>query len=273
MFEPEYMDWPREVSLETYAKCNASCVFCPYVTLERIGTKMPDELIDKVIGELEAHPEPFLFAPFKVNEPFLDKRLIDICRKVETRTNGIIRIFTNGSALTDKHIDGVASLQRVFHLWVSLNDHRPKRYKDLMGLDFAKTASNLDRLHEREFPHEVVLSKVRTSTTQDDEEFTWYCNDRWPKFKTHLIKADGWLGDIPLGSDEIPDGPCGRWWELNITATGKVALCCMDSAAEWPIGDITKQSLYEVYNSKFYRQRREEMWSRKRIMPCASCSY
>jgi hypothetical protein len=275
-----YLDWPHEVSIETFAKCNAACTFCPYTTLDRIGEKMPDEMLDRIVEELKDHPWPFILSPFKVNEPLLDKRLIPFLRKVNAEVpNAVLRIFTNGSALTPRHIEDIASLGRVMHLWVSLNDHRAEVYGPLMSLDFDRTCSNLDRLHEAKrtgaFNHPVVVSKVRQAMEvgPDDEGFWQFVTDRWPLFDVHLIKPDSWLGEIPLGSDDIPDRDCSRWYELSIMATGKVALCCMDSAGRFEIGDLNEQSLFEVYNSRHYRERRVKGLSRKCIHPCSTCSY
>jgi hypothetical protein len=194
MLSMDYLDWPYEVSVETFAKCNAACTFCPYPTLERIGTKMPDAMIDGIIEELKAHPFQFYFAPFKVNEPFLDKRLIPICERVNRELpNAVLRLFTNGSALTDKHIAAVDRLERVEHLWISLNECNPKG--------------------------------------------------------------------------------CARWFELSITATGLVSLCCMDGEGKYAIGDLNRQGLLEVYNSPHWRERREKMQSRLDISPCNLCTY
>ena len=271
-----YLDWPYEISVETFSRCNAACTFCPYTTLERIGTKLPDEILDQIIEELKDHPHPFILSPFKVNEPFLDKRLLPFCRKVEANLpKARLRIFTNGSALTDKHIEEVGNLRQVHHLWISLNSHDPDEYRELMSLDFERTTGNLDRLHAADFPHDVVLSKVAVEGWAHpvQAEFVAYCNRRWPKFQVFVIKADGWLGDIPLGSPEIPDRPCGRWFELSIMANGVVSHCCMDGEGKFPIGDITKQSLFEVYNSPEWRHNRLTMWSRKNVHPCSTCSY
>ena len=144
---PYYLDQPHEIALETVAQCNAACTFCPYPTLERIGTKMSDELIESVISQMAEFQHPFYFSPFKVNEPLLDKRLYDICREATERTCCILRIFTNGSPITNSHIDKLAALDRVAHVWVSLNEINPDKYKALMNLDFERTASKLDLLH------------------------------------------------------------------------------------------------------------------------------
>ena len=93
-----YLDQPHEISLETFAFCNAACTFCPYPTIDRKGTKMPLELIDRLIDEMSDFKAPFFFSPFKLNDPLLDKRLVSICRKVEAKTIATLRMFTNGSA-------------------------------------------------------------------------------------------------------------------------------------------------------------------------------
>lgn len=274
-----YLDWPHEISLETFAKCNASCTFCPYTTLERIGTKMPDELIDSIIEELKDHPWPFMISPFKVNEPFLDKRLIPICEKINRELpKAHLRLFSNGSALTEKHIDGVNGLERVVHLWISLNDHRPDEYNKLMGLDFERTCKNLDLLHEKvaagSFRWDVVVSRVREAfiPSQTDNEFGAYVNRRWPLFRVHLIKRDGWIGYTEPNDATVPDAPCGRWFELSVCADGKISLCCMDGTGEHAIGDI-RNGVFASYNAPHWRERRLKMLSRHKVSPCNGCTY
>jgi hypothetical protein len=275
-----YLDWPLEVSIETLAKCNAACVFCPYPTLDRQGEKMPDEMLDRIVEELKDHPHPFIVSPFKVNEPFLDKRLLPFCRKVMAELpNAMLRLFSNGSALTGKNLCEVDQLERVYHLWISLNTHDPAEYKRVMSLDFDRTTANLDSLHVMKehgaFRHPVVLSKVMEHAVRElvDEAFIAYCRDRWPLFEVFTIKRDSWLGNVEIDARPIPDAPCGRWQELSITATGVVSLCCMDGKAEHPIGDLRTQSLFEVYNSREYRERRVKNLSRLEVPVCSGCNY
>lgn len=265
-----WLDQPLEVSLETMSMCNARCTFCPYTTLERKGEKMPDELIDKLVKEMATFNVPFMFSPFKVNEPLLDKRTLPLLRRMNRDVPlAQLRIFTNGSALTSRNIDEIAALDGVNHLWVSLNAVNADEYKALMGLDFERTADRLDDLHSRhDFPHDVVVSRVGSCS-----EFAEYCAVRWPRFTPVLIKRDGWLGYVDPENPEIPDTWCGRWWELSITATGIVSLCCMDGSARYPIGDVSKQTMLEVYNSPHWRERREKLMSRKDIFPCSTCTY
>jgi hypothetical protein len=232
---------------------------------------MPDEMIDRLIGEMAEWERPFYFAPFKVNEPLLDNRLIPICQKVNKLVPGaILRIFSNGQALTPEKIDGIARLNRVVHLWISLNSHIKEEYEELMKIGFDKTVKRLDYLHSIEFPHRVMLSTVGFP----NEPFRRWCFDRWPKFDSTALKRDAWIDYTHAANSEVPDQPCARWFELSIMANGKVSLCCMDGTGKYAIGDLNQQTMLEVYNSPGWRERREKMLSRKVAGdPCNRCTY
>lgn len=264
-----YMDQPAEVGLETISLCNAACSFCPYPTLDRKGAKMSGWLLDKLIEEMMDFKVPFSFSPFKVNEPLLDKRFYDICRTVEAATLAHFRIFSNGAALTQRRIEEIAQLGRVQHLCISLNSHIPEEYEALMSMPFEKTARRLDILHNQDFPHPVILSAVG----YPNRPFIEYCRIRWPKFSPLPIPKTSWLGYTDPQVDEVPDKPCGRWLELSIMSSGVVSLCCQDGEGQFPIGDLNKQTMLEVYNAPFWRERREKSLSRLEVDVCKTCTY
>lgn len=272
----EFMEYPIEVSVETLALCNARCTFCPYPTIDRKGEKMPDELLNKLVDEMVSWDRDVYFSPFKLSEPLLDKRMLPLCESINERSDKmVLRIFSNGSALTPQNVAGLTKLKRVAQLWVSLNSHIPEDYERLMGLKFERTAKNLDYLHEQDFPHAVMLSTVG----YPNEPFRRYCFDRWPKFESMAIKKDAWLGFTDAQVLEVPDTACSRWFELSITAEGEATTCCMSSGEDkkYTIGNVHTQSLYEVYNSPRWKKLREGLVSRRTVSlddhPCASCTY
>lgn len=225
---------------------------------------MSDALIDKLIGEMSGWPK-FDFCPFKVNEPLLDKRLMPILERIENETQADIRLFTNGQALTWKWIEQINQLDRLKVLWVSLNSVNPSEYQGLMGCSFEKVAANLDVLHDTDFMHPVVLSRVG-----HDERFVTYVQSRWPRFQPFLIKRDGWLGHVNPEFNEVPNRPCSRWDELSIMSNGIVSLCCMDGEGAYAIGDVNKESMLDVYQR--WREAREGK-TRLEIEPCNRCTY
>lgn len=280
LLHARYLRQPREVSIETLALCNAACTFCPYPTLERQGVALERAIITRLIDEMSGWETPFFVSPFKVNEPLLDDRLPEICADIITRCpKAKLRLFTNGTPLVSRQVDWIERLPlgRLEHLWISLNSTDPDEYAELMKLSYASITKRLNELHARvaagTFRHPVIVSRVMA----DDGRKNWrFANDvrkHWPLFQTFLIKRDGWLGYVEPTSPEIPQAPCGRWFELSITAEGKAALCCMDGTGEYSIGSILNSSLLEIYNQPHLIERRKSALTRKGIEPCQRCTY
>lgn len=286
-----YLNQPHEVSMETLALCNAACTFCPYPTLERKGARLRLDAINDMVEQMSAWTEPFFISPFKVNEPLLDVRLQDICQDIiEKVPNATLRLFTNGQPLTARHLDWIAALPagRVAHLWISLNSTDPTEYGELMKCSYSIVHNHLHALHARvqrgTFPHPVVISRVvqgdghaLTPTArllcERDASFHRDVLAQWPRFQSMLIKRDAWLGYVAPSDPRVPNTPCGRWFELSITAEGKVVQCCMDGQGEYVYGDVAQQSLLDIYNSTAYRGFRERASRKTAGAPCAQCSY
>lgn len=275
-----YMDYPVEVSIETQAVCNAACTFCPYSNMARQGDKMPNELIGKIIDDLKLIPNniSFTISPFKVSDPFLDKRIFSICEKINTELpHARLRLFTNGSPLTPEIIDKISKIKNVIHLWVSLNEYEVAEYEKLMSLPFAKTIEKMDALHARVkdgYPHPIMVSRVADGSLRDKGFFD-FVKSRYPLFDVFLIGRGDWTGqvDVTLQKNAPPTG-CSRWYELSIMASGKVALCCMDGEGKYVIGDVREKSVLDIYNHPQYKKMRQFTASRlAAASPCDTCVY
>lgn len=237
---------------------------------------MSDAMICRFIDEMSTFRHLFFFSPFKVNEPFLDTRLILYLRRFDRMCeNGKMRLFTNGSTLTQKLVHEIGDLQRVEHVWVSLNSCDPTEYMNIMKIKFENTARKLDQLHALDcFPHPVVLSKVADDDRTKNFEFIRACVLRWPRFSARLIKRDGWLGHVTPSDPRIPNTPCQRWFELSVMSNGIVSLCCMDGTGEYAIGDLGKGgTLLDVYNAPHWYTRRVSLATRRNYDPCSRCTY
>lgn len=274
-----YLDYPRHVHLETFAKCNAACVFCPSPQLVRTGARLDDAVIGKVIEDLTDIPDDVTFqlSPFKVNEPFLDVRLFDVLDLAQAKLpNAKITLTSNAGPLTEKKARRLGAMPAVSRIWISFNDHREQPYEATMKLPYRRTLERLDMLHRLAvggvFGPKVVLSRVGDDTDADHAFRVW-CEARWPAFETLVLRRGDWLGQVDTDIQDVVDVGCIRWFELSITATGQVAHCCMDGQAEWPIGDVTTQHVLEIYNAPDYRRLREEIVSRRQVEPCNACTF
>ncbi|WP_417386595.1 radical SAM/SPASM domain-containing protein [Gimesia sp.] len=280
MRHSHYLDYPRHVHLETLARCNASCNFCPYPNLNRKHTKMSDELIDKVLNELtEIPPEMnFQISPFKVSEPFLDTRLFDTLEKINhLLPQAKITLTSNASAITEGKLEALQEIKNIAYLWISFNDHREAEYERVMGLPYQRTIQRLEMIHdifaEGDVYFGVVLSRVGDGTPAD-QEFVQWCSIHYPLFKSNVFPRMAWTGQVEgLTVNEVPNMGCERWFELSITATGEVAHCCADGQAEYSIGNVNDQHVLEIYNSPEYRKLREATVSRLSVSPCNKCTF
>jgi hypothetical protein len=282
LFATAYLDWPIMVHMETIAVCNAACEFCPYPMLERKGARMPDTMIEKIIRDLQDIPPnvPFQLAPYKVSDPLLEPRLFDILELVNARLpNANISIITNGAALTERNLVKLCAIRNVAYLTVSLNYDNAEEYEAAMKIPFHRTLSRLDHLHDRvlrrEVPMPVRLTRVSDGKDSDTSFLQW-TRERYPAFATRIAPRNDWIGEVATESavSAVPDVPCHRWFDMSITATGTVAMCCMDGQARYPKGDVTKAHVLEIYNQPHLRRLREQLISRRAAgSPCNRCTY
>lgn len=275
-----YMDYPSHVHLETLARCNASCNFCPYPDLNRKHTKMSDELIDKVLNELTEIPREMdlMISPFKVSEPFLDTRLFQTLEKINhLLPQAKIALTSNASAITEDKLEALQDIKNIKYIWISFNDHREQEYERVMGLPYQRTRQRLDMIHdaftEGDVYFPIVLSRVGDGS-QADLEFSEWTSINYPLFKANVFPRMEWVGQVQgLDVAQAPNMGCVRWFELSITATGEVAHCCADGQAEYSIGNVNHQHVLEIYNSPEYRKLRESTVSRLSVEPCNRCSF
>lgn len=277
-----YLDYPVLVHLETVTACNAACNFCPYPTVARKGNRMPDELIEKVIDDLTRVPPdlPFLLAPYKLSDPFLESRLFDIMALVRRKLPGArVSLITNGAALTDAKAEQLARCANIAYLNISLNFCDELEYEEVMKIPFTRTIDRLTALHARavagEVPFPVRLTRV-SGTRADDFQWLEWCADRFPKFGPEIIPRNDWIGEVPNGlvDPRIPDAPCHRWFDLSIVSTGEVAMCCMDGEAKYPKGNVRTEHALDIYNQPRLRTLRESLISRTDAPdPCRRCTY
>lgn len=281
MLRERYLRYPVLVHLETQAVCNAACSFCPYPSLERKGTRMSDELIDKVLGDLADIPRevPFQLAPYKVSDPFIEARLFDILRAANERVpNASISLITNGAALTEANIARLKGVRNVAYVHVSLNFSDPDEYAAIMKIPFERTVKRLDALHEAcrsgEVGFPVRLTRV-SADRRSDLEFLRWCAERYPGLPAVILPRNDWIGEVPgAQATAVPDAPCHRWFDLSITATGVVALCCMDGEARYPKGDVRQEHALAIYNRPHLLERRARLMSRREAGdPCRRCTY
>jgi len=187
-----------------------------------------------------------------------------------------VHLATNGSALTEANISRLAQVSGSMDLHVSLNDHRPEVYEAIMKLPFARTVAGLDALNRRvaegAFPHAVTVTRV-SGDRDDDLAFIAWVQERFSALGVAVKGAGNWAGDVDSRThDKVLPIACQAWFQMSITATGQVALCCMDSGEVESLGDVATTNVLDIYNSHRHRRYREAQ-SRRDLSPCSVCTY
>ncbi len=278
-----FLDQPYEMSLETFAQCNARCTFCPYPRLERQGVRMPTELFTRLVDEIAAfpHPAPLVLNLSRVNEPLLDHRLFDFMDLLRERVpHADIYLPSNGTTLTENNVAQLAARPNFRVLTISLNSIDPAEHDRLMGISFETVTANLDRLHAAhaagDIPFKIYISHLVPPGQPAGPLATWV-SERWPTFGYGAYPQHDWLGSVeppttPPG--KIPNAPCLDWRNLHILATGDQALCCFDGDGRHGGGNVHDQSLLALYNRAPLREMRRRVLCRTDPIapaPCQTC--
>jgi MoaA/NifB/PqqE/SkfB family radical SAM enzyme len=241
----------QHINLQTNNICNRDCYFCEFGIPGRVQKNeiMSQELFDKIIGELVALDYRDRISLFEINEPLTDKRLMRLLKEATTKLpNAWHTLTSNGDLLNQTKMMALfeAGLDV---LYLSSYDEKGLNH----NLELMNGAPS--KLQGR-FVH-VDMSKV-------DED-------------TQLDNRAGLVQLLRRAPPKHGNGrPCERVEkQMIIKPTGIVVSCSSDFFKANPVGDLTKQSLTEVWFGRDFEKLRGELREGRRgTSPlCAKCDY
>ncbi len=269
-------EYPRLVSVETTSRCNATCPFCPYNVRARDKTHMDQTLFEKIIEDCTQFPLESI-EPFLNGEPFVDPKIMDRMELIRSRLPKTkLRVYSNGYALSPKRVDELCSLG-IDHLYISLNTLDPEKYKSIMGFKLERTLENVMYLTDPARRHKVArkitlrMTRMEDTTLAEQDEFKKFCDAR--HVRCFIVGLFNYKGDVN-SSLPVPTYACEHITRLDILSSGKVALCCMDQEGEYTLGDVTQESVLQVFRGDASRRYQEmhRAGRRAEITPCGSCN-
>lgn len=212
--------------LETINRCNGKCAFCPanVHSEKRPFMKMPDEMIDHILDELVEMDWNGTIFPQVNNEPFIDKRIFDILKKIRIkRPDSKIFIITNGTLLTPEYMDRLVGLADI----VTINDY--SKHYNLS--DNIKTIYNHVKKHKsmfenmditiaRRYTEEVLSTRAGNAPNKKEKEFNI-------------------------------ESPCiYPFTDMIIFPDGNVGICCNDCSEVTKMGNVYEESLQDIWKGK-----------------------
>ncbi len=277
--------FPEDIQIQTVSGCNARCIFCPN---GNGSSKLPSGRMDwslfkKIIDECVQNRVKRI-SPYLMNEP-----LIDIClgKKIkyiaENRKKGLsIKLNTNGGLLNDEMGRALAS-SGLDRLNISCHGISKQAYEESMkGLCLETTLKNIDNFlglmkDGNSKKPRVTITMVKTKLTEKEiPGILNYWHQRG--VSVHIRRLEN-RSNTEIAGKGIEPGSwqrfsyCKRLFtQAYILFNGDMLLCCVDYGYTTVLGNVSRQSIREIWNSeKALDIRRRFLSGNTQGLLCHSC--
>lgn len=238
----------NRVEIETFNRCNGVCSFCPVNKHDdtRPPLFMEEHIFKKIIKELEDLDYSNRIALYSNNEPLLDPRIFDFSKYMrEHLPNARIHMFTNGTLFT---------LEKFLQLIPFLDELIIDNYTE--DLSLIKPVQEIKDFCEKNTEY---INKVSIVLRKPHE----------------LLSTRG--GDAPNRKLKRESKDCSctlPFQQLVIRPTGEVSLCCNDPLGKYTMGDLSQETIMDVWHGEKYNHLRKLLaHGREHVEHCRYCDF
>ena len=254
------------VFFEVVTRCNSRCQFCnaSIQNEKRDKREMPFALYKKVVDDLAGLNYPGRLAWHVNNDPLLFSNLeefVAYARRQLPRNH--LQILTNGIALTPERGQGL--------LEAGISEIQIDFYRERKGQRLYK---NLETFINEVIPKFYPRKQGENYLSQDSQKrFQFKIINR---YLDEILTSRG--GNSP--NKERSRGICAGfciypWTQFNVTTDGRVSKCCSDFYFGDPMGNVTEQSVLEIWHGEKFAGVRRQLWQgqRESLANCAQCDF
>ncbi len=236
----------NKLEIETINRCNGTCSFCPVNQTKdpRPLKRMEERLFSNIIHQLKERSYSGALGLFSNNEPLLDKRLPYFTKLArESLPNAFLYIYTNGILLSEPL------------LWELLPE------LDWIHVDcytgHPELSEEMERLRTLCQKRHVPPEKISFHLRNRNEFLTNRAGTAPNRHQTSEVKS---LCTLPFS-------------QMIVRPDGKVSQCCNDALGRATYGDLTVQTLDEVWFGEPMESLRRRLLSagRKANRLCCGC--
>jgi len=277
----ELEQFPRFVDIDVTNQCNADCIMCGIDFSRQPTRRMSPELFSKLVRELDEHAGLVERVGLAVNsEPLLDARLADKIRQLKLAGVRQTYVNTNASLLDEQR--GAELLRAGLDTtYISIDSLDKGTFEAIRRrLSFDRVYRNARRflsLKKELRPSGKVRIAMTVLDANRDEAEAFVAAWRellGPGDEVVLTPAFPW-GAWGRDTEGEPDPlPCiALWSSIVISSDGRVPLCCMDAEEETILGDVSRESIADVWHSpELARIRSLHLADRRRdLRLCRNC--
>lgn len=269
----ETTSFPSVLEFQTQTRCNASCTCCPYDALKSATHhgRMADELLHKILDECVKHRSKIAqIVPYHNNEPFLDRRFIDVLRHIKRHVLVPTEVSTNASSLTKTVCEQICSESLIDTLRISFFGGTKENYEQRMGLSWERAVRNVNLLLEAASGSGMKIELVIVATHSVSEQEVFHMREEWEP-KGARVMVFGYMdraGSVSVlnrlphhaHSRKLAGCDLNRPFErICITATGDCIICSQDWTRKEVLGNVTHSTIEAVWNGKLYATMRAKM--------------
>lgn len=249
---------PPIIQIEPTNYCNLECICCPVPQMSRKRGYMGFDLFKKIIDEAaQIGVKQVDF--FLHGEPLLHPRFIEMVSYIKTKNLRII-ITTNGTLFEKEKTD------QLLHSGINSNDMvlfsilgYSKEVHEMVqkGVNHEKVVNNLRYMLE-------LRKKLKLNSPKIGVEFyiipeNKHEKNQYEEFWRGIVDsvnihiASYSFGYVEKKEVNIPprNNSCWLLWKrMCITWDGYVISCTIDTNGKYILGDLNKQSIREIWNSK-----------------------
>ena len=196
---------------------------------------------------------------FLAGEPFVHKGIADMaafCTEVGLRsiihTNGMLLDNDKSQAIIDAGLSVIS---------FSIDSADPKTYEAARAgakfdrvIENAKTLLSLIKERKAKEPYVIIQSIVPVGQELVPDKRLTDLFEGLPVGHFKVLHPHNWRGEADVGESrkesETPNPCMFLWHELSVGWDGKVLGCCADLNGSFIRGDLTKESILDVWNNE-----------------------
>ncbi len=265
------------VIIEPNNICNLRCVVCPYQKMKRKRETMPLELFEKIVDQsVELGCKVIQLQQY--NEPFTDK---DIFKRISyIRGKNIEVYFYSNGTLLDRNIREKILINPPNLIRFSIDGIEKESYEKIrVGANFKRVVSNVIKLFKErnelglKEPRIEVCSLLLDNNKNQSKQYLNFWKDKCDN--AAVYPADSRMDEdySYIKYNKLKPYPCFNPHNIVVLSNGKVCLCCVDYDGEVILGDLNKQNLKDIINSKKVKNIYNSHLKQKCNLPiCKRCS-
>lgn len=307
-FEKHRSRAPVIYNIETTNACNMKCEMCPRTTMMTRKIETLDQgTFEKIVDQITPFSveewknwklfveENYKIAPYEMSEnhfflyiipkiiqlhgygdPLLDKRMADRIQILSGK--GLSTYFSCNPANIDinKNLEMFENgLNYIKYSIETVDDSRHKRIRGKAS-NFSESYQKILELLEEKMKHSykttIIITMLDLHGFNQQEEFE-KLKKAFEGLDVYIyLKSQDqqWYQNIDEATNSVhwTEFCQHPWISMTIKSNGEAAMCMEDFNNEIILGDARKESLYDIWNGKKYRQFRKDHFELTNGMKC-----